>query len=74
MELEKTIKKLQKDGASDKYILDFIDGFIEGCIEKTLEVAENALRMGYSDEKIQHLTKLDPEIIDMLKIRIKYNS
>ena len=27
MELEKTIKKLQKDGASDKYILDFIDFF-----------------------------------------------
>lgn len=74
MELEKTIKKLQKDGASDKYILDFIDGYIEGCIEKTLEVAENALRMGYSDDKIQHLTKLDSDIIDMLKIRIKYNS
>lgn len=74
MELEKTIKKMKKEGVSDKYISDFIDGFIEGCIEKTLEVAENALRMGYSDDKIQHLTKLDSNIIDMLKIRIKYNS
>ena len=86
MEIEETINELIEKGEKE-YITDYIDGYICGyiqgylkkmltkeMIERRLNLAEEMIQKEYSEEDIHNLTKVYPEVLNLIKLRLKYQT